>query len=63
MGKPRFASLAAEVAHWRKALSDELSYVEPEDLDLVIWSVLRRKYGGRLRFLLRQNPDGTGFVF
>ncbi len=63
MAKKRFATLTAEKAYWREHLAPQLPEIDIEDLDLILWSLLRVKWGGRLRFLLRKNADGSGFLF
>ncbi len=63
MTRRKVDRLAEEVAYWRERLAPEIDDVSLEDLDLVIWSLLRQKYGGKPRFLLRRSKDGRGFVF
>ena len=51
--------LAREIERWQKKLAPKLSDIDPEDLHLILWSLLRRKYGGRHHFLLRRRKDGA----
>jgi len=50
--------LAAEIDRWQKRLAPKLPEIDSHDLHLILWSILRRKYGGRLHFLWRQRKDG-----
>jgi hypothetical protein len=54
--------LAAEIAMWQKRLAPKLPEIDPHDLHLILWSILRRKYGGERYFLLKRRPGG-GYVF
>jgi hypothetical protein len=51
--------LASEVARWRRRLAPRLPDIDAHDLDLIVWSLLRRRYGGHLHFLLRRRKDGV----
>lgn len=56
------AKLAREVARWQKKLAPRLPDIDPHDLHLILWSLLRCKHGGQRRFLLRRR-EGGGYVF
>jgi hypothetical protein len=53
--------LAAEIGHWQKRLAPKLPHIDPHDLHLILWSILRRKYGGERHFLLKRR-EGGGYV-
>jgi hypothetical protein len=36
--------------------------MDPHDLNLILWSMLRRKYGGQRRIFLRRRQEG-GYVY
>lgn len=63
MASRKLLKISAEVARWRAKLEPKLPDIDPEDLHLILWSMLRLKHGIRPTFLLRKNRDGTGFVF
>jgi hypothetical protein len=44
------ARLAREIEQWQAKLAPRLPGIDPHDLQLVLWSVLRRKYERRARF-------------
>jgi hypothetical protein len=54
--------LVAEIDRWMKRIGPELPDISPDELHLHLWAILRRKYGGELRFLLRRKKGG-GYVF
>lgn len=54
----RSAALAREVARWQRKLAPRLPDVDPHDLHLILWSFLRRRYGGERRFFLRRAGAG-----
>jgi len=54
--------LAAEINRWQKRLAPRLPDIDPHDLHLILWSIIRRKYGGTHWFLLRKRAEG-GYVF
>jgi hypothetical protein len=54
--------LARAVARWQKRLASELPDMDPHDLNLILWSMLRRKYGGQRRIFLRRREEG-GYVY
>ena len=55
------ARLAQEIASWQKRLASRLPDIDPHDLHLILWSILRHKYGGHYHFLLRRRKGG-GYV-
>lgn len=60
--RARSVALAREVERWQNILAPKLRDVDPHDLHLILWSLLRRRYGGERRFLLRRRKEG-GYVF
>ena len=52
------AALAAEVALWMKRLVPRLPQVPKEDMQLILWNIFRRKYGGELKIFLHPNKGG-----
>lgn len=56
------ARLAREIAMWHARIAPRHPDMDPADLHLALWSILRRKYGGRRHFLLRRRPGG-GYEF
>lgn len=55
------AKLAREIEFWQKKLAPQLPDIDPHDLHLILWSLLRRKYGWNRRYLLRKRSGG-GYV-
>jgi len=53
------AKLARDIQQWQRKLAPQLPDVDAHDLHLILWSLLRRKRGGHLHFLLRQRKDGA----
>ena len=53
--------LIQEIELWQKKLAPQLPDIDPHDLNLILWSILKGKYGWNRRFLLRKNPGG-GYV-
>lgn len=54
--------LARAVALWQKRLAPKLADMDSHDLNLILWSMLRRKYGGQRRIFLRRREEG-GYVY
>jgi hypothetical protein len=54
------AKLAREIEQWHRKLAPVLPDIDPEDLHLILWSLLRRKYGGHHHFLLKRK--GKAYV-
>jgi hypothetical protein len=54
--------LAREIEAWQKRLAPKLPHIDPHDLHLILWSILRRKYGGERYFFLKRR-EGGGYVF
>ncbi|MBM3892589.1 MAG: hypothetical protein FJ388_26015 [Verrucomicrobia bacterium] len=52
-------ALADEVARWQRRLAPRLPDIDPHDLHLILWSLLRREHGGELRFLLPRRAGGA----
>jgi len=38
--------LAREIEAWQRKLAPKLPEIDPHDLHLILWSILRRKYAG-----------------
>ncbi|OYT68751.1 MAG: hypothetical protein CFK52_14450 [Chloracidobacterium sp. CP2_5A] len=55
-------SLARALARWHKRLAPRLPGMDPHDLNLILWSILRHRYGGRRRIFLRRRKEG-GYVY
>ncbi len=58
----RSAKLAREIDAWQRKLQPRLSDIDPHDLNLILWSILRPKYGGQRRLFLRRR-NGGGYVY
>lgn len=56
------AKLAREIARWQARIAPKHPEVDPGDLHLALWSILRRKYGGQRNFFLHRRPGG-GYEF
>jgi hypothetical protein len=54
--------LARAMARWQKRLAPQLPDMDPHDLNLILWSMLRRRYGGQRRIFLRRRQEG-GYVY
>ena len=52
-------ALARDVMAWQKRLAPKFPDIDAHDMNLILWSLLRRKYGGKLHFLLRRREDGS----
>ncbi len=50
--------LAQEIRMWQGRLQPRLADIDPHDLHLILWSILRHRYGGRYNFLMRRQKDG-----
>ena len=54
--------LSRAIARWQTRLAPKLPDMDPHDLNLILWSMLRRKYGGQRRIFLRRREEG-GYVY
>ena len=51
--------LTHEIEAWQQKLVPRLRDIDPHDLHLILWSILRHKYGGHYHFLLKKRANGT----
>jgi hypothetical protein len=61
-GPTKSERLARAIVIWQKRLAPRLPDLDPHDLNLILWSLLRRKYGGQRRIFLRRRDEG-GYVY